>query len=156
MSTTITKGIRFEGSGQFLKWGMFIEPLFRKFHGIKEIFSDRTVYNWGKQSILNGLELELTTIFWNVGLQRWFRRFTEIEYHVIGDEIAKHELTRISNHLISLYGQPTVSEDDVDNNETYLLWKLDKIEVSVHYYEQHCYKLQFSIHKKKRFSFPIA
>jgi hypothetical protein len=156
MSTNITKGIRFEGSGQFLEWGKFIDPLIRKFNGTKEIYSDRMVYNWGKQSILNGLELELTTIFWNVGLQRWCRRFTKIEYLAIGDEIAKHELTRISNHLISLYGQPSVSEDDVDNNEKYLLWKLDKIEVSVYYFEQHCYKLHFCIHKKKRFSFPIT
>jgi hypothetical protein len=74
----LKNGITFEESGNFLKWGVFINPLIQKYNGSKENLGDRTAYNWGKQTILNGLELELTTCFWNFGFQRWFRRFTEM------------------------------------------------------------------------------
>ena len=148
MNTSINNGIVFEEITNFLKWGKFINPLIRKFNGTKENLGDRTVYNWGRHTILNGLELELTNSFWNFGKERWFRRFNQIEYLAIGDTIANEEFNRISSHLIKLYGQPIVIEDDIDEREKYLIWKNDKIEFSLYFFEQHCYKLHFTIKKK--------
>jgi hypothetical protein len=147
MNTTINNGITFEETSNFLKWGKFINPLIRKFNGTKEDLGDRTVYHWGKHTILSGLELELTNSFWNFGKERWFRRFNKIEYWAIGDNIAKQEFDRISNHLIKLFGQPIVKEENVDDKEKYSKWKIDKIEISVFFFEQHCYKLHFTIKK---------
>ena len=38
-------------------------------------------------------------------------------------------------------------ELDIDEKEKYLIWKNDKIEFSLYYFEQHCYKLHFTIKK---------
>ena len=151
MNATINNGITFEETNNFLKWGKFINPLIRKFNGTKENLGDRTVYNWGRHTILNGLELELTNSFWNFGKEKWFRRFNQIEYWAFGDTIAKVEFNRISSHLIKLYGQPIVNEDDIDEGEKYLIWKNDNIEFSLHFFEQHCYKLHFTIKKNKMY-----
>ena len=151
MNASINNGITFEETNNFLKWGKFINPLIRKFNGTKENLGDRTVYNWGRHTILNGLELELTNSFWNFGKEKWFRRFNQIEYLAIGDTIANEEFNRISSHLIKLYGQPIVNEDDIDEGEKYLIWKNDNIEFSLYFFEQHCYKLHFTIKKNKMY-----
>ena len=148
MDTNINNGITFEETTNFLKWGKFINPLIRKFKGSKVKLGGRTIYNWGKHTILNGLELELTNSFNNYGKERWFRRFNQIEYWAIGDEIAKHEFDRISNHLIKLFGQPIIKDDNTDNREKYLKWKIVKIDISLYLFEQHSYKLHFIIKKK--------
>lgn len=148
MNTTINNGITFEETTSFLKWGKFINPLIRKFNGTKENLGDRTIYNWGKHTVLNGLELELTNSFYNFGKERWFRRFNQIEYWAIGNNIAKQEFDRISNHLIKLFGQPIVDEDNIDEIEKYFIWKNSNIEFSLSFFEQHCYKLHFTIKKK--------
>lgn len=149
MNTTINNGITFEETTSFLKWGKFINPLIRKFNGTKENLGDRTIYNWGKHTVLNGLELELTNSFYNFGKERWFRRFNKIEYWAIGDNIAKQEFDRISNHLIKLFGHPIVDEDNIDEIEKYFIWKNSNIEFSLYFFEQHCYKLHFTIKKNK-------
>lgn len=148
MNTTIHNGITFEETTSFLKWGKFINPLIRKFNGTKENLGDRTVYNWGKHTVLSGLELELTNSFYNYGKERWFRRLNQIEYWAIGDKIAKQEFDRISNHLIKLFGQPIVDEDNMGEIEKYFIWNNDNIEFSLYFFEQHCYKLHFTIKKK--------
>ena len=144
----LKNGITFEESGIFLKWGVFINPLIQKYNGSKENLGDRTAYNWGKQTILNGLELELSTCFWNFGFQRWFRRFTEIEYSAIGDTIAEEEFKRISSHLIELFGPPRNTEVEINDPEKFLTWEIDKIEFSLYYFQQHCFHLNFTIKKK--------
>ena len=126
MNTTLDNGITFEETSDFLKWGKFIHPLIRKFNGTKDDLGDRTTYKWGKHTILSGLELELTSSFWNFGKERWFRRFNEIEYWAIGDDTAEQEFNRISNHLIKLFGQPIVEEENIDAREKYAEWKIDK------------------------------
>ena len=151
MNASINNGITFEETNNFLKWGKFINPLIRKFNGTKENLGDRTVYNWGRHTILNGLELELTNSFWNFGKEKWFRRFNQIEYWAFGDTIAKVEFNRISSHLIKLYGQPIVNEGYIDDREKYLIWKNDKIEFSLYFFEQHFYKLHFTIKKIKMY-----
>ncbi len=155
MKTSITikplnKGITFEETNEFLKWGTFINPLIRKFQGTKENLGDRTVYNWGKHTILSGLELELSSTFYNFGEQRRFRRFNQIEYWAIGDKIAKQEFDRLSNHLVKLFGQPYINEENADENEKCLNWKMDKIQIALIFFEQHCYKLHFTIQKNKK------
>ncbi len=148
MNTSINNGIVFEEITNFLKWGKFINPLIRKFNGTKVKLGGRTIYKWGKHTILNGLELELTNSFNNFGKERWFRRFNQIEYWAIGDEIAKQEFDRISNHLIKLFGQPIIKEDNSDDREKYLKWEIVKIDISLYLFEQHSYKLHFIINKK--------
>lgn len=146
---SLKDGIRFEQDNQFLKWGHFVKPMSKKINAIKLLKRDRTSYSWGNKTILNGLELELSTTFWNFGIEKWYRRFYEIEYWAIGDTKANQELERISKHLFQLFGQATSHEIDVENKENFILWKLDTIEISLFQFEQHCCKVYFKIKKIK-------
>ncbi len=144
---SLNKGLVFEESNVFLKWGSFIDSYVRKNECTKEIVTDNTVYFWGKRKIFNGLELPFSTDFSNNGIKSWFRLVNRLEYKVVGDEIAKTEFNTISNHLIEILGEPKIKEESIDLNESYLEWRIDKVCISLYLFEQHCYKLHFLIKK---------
>ena len=146
---SLNKGLVFEESNVFLKWGSCIDSYVRKNECTKEIVTDNTVYFWGKRKIFNGLELPFSTDFSNIGIKRWFRLVNRLEYKVVGDEMAKTEFHTISNHLIKILGEPKIKEESIDLNESYLEWRIDKVCISLYLFEQHCYKLELLI--KKRF-----
>ena len=146
---SLNKGLVFEESNVFLKWGSFIDSYVRNNECTKEIVTDNTVYFWGKRKIFNGLELPFSTEFSNNGIKRWCRLVNRLEYKVVGDEIAKTEFHTISNHLIENLGVPKVKDESIELNEIYLEWRIDKVFISLYLFEQHSYKLELLI--KKRF-----
>ena len=147
--SNLNKGLVFEESNVFLKWGSCIDSYVRNNECTKEILTDNTVYFWGKRKIFNGLELPFSTDFSNNGIKRWFRLVNRLEYKVVGDEIAKTEFHTISNHLIENLGVPKVKDESIELNEIYLEWRIDKVFISLYLFEQHSYKLELLI--KKRF-----
>lgn len=149
---SLNKGLVFEESDVFLKWGLFIETYVISNECTKEILADNTVYFWGKRKIFNGLELPFSTDFSNNGIKRWFRLVNRLEYKVVGDEIAKTEFHIISNHLIENLGEPMVKDESIELNEIYLEWRIDKVCISLYLFEQHCYKLHLLIKKNSVFN----
>jgi hypothetical protein len=146
--TDLNLGIRFEEVGAVLKWGKSINSLLNEFGKTREIIGNSIHYNWGKQKILNGLEIELITSFANIGYPRWFRKkFNKIESWAIGDDVAIKEYDRISSHIKTHFGQAIEEMEDKENREKHLLWKVENVEISLYLFEQHCYKLHFLIEK---------
>ena len=149
--SNLNKGLVFEESNVFLKWGSCIDSYVRNNECTKEILTDNTVYFWGKRKIFNGLELPFTSDFSNNGIKRWCRLVNRLEYKVVGDEIAKTEFHTISNHLIENLGVPKIKDESIDLNEIYLEWRIDKVCISLYLFEQHCYKLHLLIKKNSVF-----
>ena len=148
MDINLNEGIQFEENGIFLKWGKAINPLCNEFGKTKEIIGNSIQYNWGKHKILDGLELDLTTSFANIGYARWFRKkFNKLESWFIGDDQAIGQFDKISLHLTTLFGQPSIKEENMDLREKHLIWKIENVEISLYLFEQHCYKLHFLIEK---------
>ena len=141
------KGIVFEDTDVFLKWGSCINLLIKKNGGTKEVLGDSIMYDWGSRIILNGLEVNLSSSISKYGFDRWFSRFNKVEYWAIGDKIAKEEFNRISNHLFQFLGDPSDKDEKMDSDEIYFTWSIGKVCVSLYLFEQHCYKLHFLIKK---------
>lgn len=142
---TLDQGILFEDSNQMIKWGKPIGLVAFQLKPRKVNGSDRTSFKWGRKRILNGLELQLQTMFWDTSFNVWFRKFNEIESWTIGDEASQLEFERISKHLIDHFGEPTHAKKESRPIDHYLAWKFKKSSISLHLFEQHVYKLFLSI-----------
>jgi hypothetical protein len=103
-------GIYFEDIDKFLNWGTPVKELADHTTVKEKLFADRTVYNWGEHSILNGLKLEFTTTYWNHKDESQYKRFNSIEFWAIGDEIAEKHLKLISTHIEKHFGVPVKKE----------------------------------------------
>ena len=143
----LSKGIRLENSDTVLEWGKPVDTLIKNVNGKKEVRGDRTIYHWGKHSILNGLELNLTNSFWNFGDEKNNRNLNSIEYWAIGDEQSKNKFDLISKHLISQFGNPT-DKNETEFPEKLWTWRLKEIIIKINFFEQHAYKLCMTIEKE--------
>lgn len=142
----IQSGILLEDSGSMLKWGKSLKSITKKTPCLIKDQGDRTIYFWDKHTILNGLELNLQTMFWNFGKDRWFRKFNKVEHWVVGDKEAQTEYERISNHLTNELGPPDLEK--ITSEDKSMVWKKENVELSLYLFEQHCYKLHFTICRK--------
>ena len=144
----LENGIRFEDTSSFLEWGKSIEDLVAAHQGKIEDKGDRTIYNWGKHRILNGLELYLINKYWNFGEEGKNRLFNSIEFWAYGDKHAIEYFDIISLHLIKEIGQPTEKDESIEPERLWV-WDLGSVDVKLYFFEQHAYKLHFTIEKKK-------
>lgn len=144
--TDLHSGILLEESGSLLKWGKSIKSIVKNTQCEIKDQGDRTIFYWGNHCILNGLELNLQTIFWNFGKDRWFRKLNKIEHWAIGDKEAQTEYERISKHLTTELGPP--QSEKITSEDKSLIWKQDDVELRLYFFEQHCYKLNFTICRK--------
>jgi hypothetical protein len=141
----ISSGILFEDAGKLLKWGSPVKELALSV-GVKEkIFADRTVYNWGEHTILNGLKLAVTTTFWNHKEESRDKRFNTIEFSVVGNEEADRFLKLITAHIEGQLGPP--GNKDITETEVTLKWMINGVELKLHFLEKHASKLHFEISK---------
>ena len=90
LTELLDKGILFEDNGKFLKWGIPVKDLSKDVEVKEKLFADRTVYHWGKHSILNGLSLELTTTYWNHREDSVYKIFNSISFSIAGDNANKY------------------------------------------------------------------
>ena len=140
----LIKRFVFEGSGAELIWGMSVEQLHKEFGIEMRDKGDRTIYTWGEQTILNGLHLHLTSRYWNFDIEPEDRKFDHLEFWAIGDKHAKEYFQSISEHVIKNFGEP------IEKDEEYLpdkIWKWhhNGLTLNLTFFEQHAYKLCFSI-----------
>ncbi len=141
----LNEGLLFEETNTFLKWGTAIEELSNKNQVRKERRSDRTIYRWGEQTILSGLRLDLSTIYWDHQAVNDVKRLNSIGFWSIGDKEAEKHLERISSHLEEKLGLPVRKE--IDKQDVSLEWRIKEIKLSINYFERHAYKLHFQIEK---------
>lgn len=143
----ISDGILFEGSNIFIKWGIDIDQLSNEIKGQKERRTDRTIYHWGVQTILNGLKLNLTTIYWDHKAEGDFKKFNSIGFWSIGDKQAEKYIEIISSHLENEIGLP--GKKQAVDSDILLEWKIKDIKLSLSFFERHAYKLHFEINKEE-------
>jgi hypothetical protein len=110
---------------------------------------DRTTYNWGTHTILNGLELGLSSMFWNFGRESFFRKFNKIEYWAVGDDAAIRSFDKISKHLVQQFGEPDSKREPDAIPERSWEWKLGEVDISLCLFEQHAFKTYFEVSRRK-------
>lgn len=136
----ISEGILFEGNNTFIKWGADIEDLVKNVQLKKERRSDRTIYHFGKQSILNGLYLDLSMVFWDAKNED-LRLFGSVEFLSIGDTGAKQRLEVITAHLEKVIGSPVKNE--VIDTDVLKVWRIKDVIISLNFFERYSNKLHF-------------
>jgi hypothetical protein len=146
LGKVINRGIYFEDTDQFLKWGTPIKELAKQLPVKEKLFADRVVYNWGEHTILSGLKLEFTTIFWNHKDESRYKKFNAIEFWAIGNDIAEESLKLISDHIEKHFGEPARKE--VSEKAIELEWFVNDVKLYLYFFEQYANKLHFEISLK--------
>ena len=137
------EGILFEDIGKVVKWGKTIKDLSAIVNVKEKRFADRTVYNWGEHIILNGLNLELTTTFWNHREESANKRFNRIDFWTVGDEEAEKYLELIRLHLENQFGLP--GRKEISETDAIFEWLINGMKLHLYFFEQHVNKLHFEI-----------
>jgi len=140
----IGDGLLFEGSNSFIKWGADIEDIVKSGLVKNERRSDRTIYHFGKQTILNGLDLDLSIVFWDAKNED-FKLFGSVEFLSIGDAGAKERLEVITSHLEKVIGIPVKNE--IIDTDVLKDWRIKDVKISLNFFERHSNKLHFQITK---------
>jgi len=140
----LDKGIFLEDKDVLLEWGKPITRLTGKSDGEILKKGDRVIINWGIHKILNGLELDLTNIFLGAPIFFFNKKFTTISSWAVGDNKAKEFFTKVSNHLITLFGAPE-KEKINDGREELWVWKTNGAKFVLNLFEQHAFKCVLTI-----------
>ena len=146
LSKLINKGILFEDSDLFLKWNIPIGEIKKQVVVQEKLFADRAAYNWGEQSILNGLRLSLSTTFWYHKEESADKKLKTISFHTEGNEIADDSFKLIIAHLEKEFKPATAKE--ITETSTYLEWVIGDVKMSLYLFEKYSVnRLQFEICK---------
>jgi hypothetical protein len=143
----LDKGILFEDNGKLIKWGLPLDFIYFNNNYKLDNRGDRKIYRWGKHKILDGLELELTSMFWKEFNFKFLNRFNHVEAWFVGDLISFSEFERISKHLEIKFGKPSFTKYDEKNKEKEITYLINDVKLTLFLFEQHCYKLVFRISK---------
>jgi hypothetical protein len=142
LGKTLFHGILFEDNNKLLKWGTPVRDLAKQVEVKEKFFADRAVYNWGEHSILGGLKLELSTIYWNHREDSIDKLFTAIEFLAVGDDNAGKYLKLIGLHLENKFGPGR----NIDGEpKTYFQWNINEVRITLRFMEQVANKLHFEI-----------
>ena len=141
----IDEGILFGGTNLFLKWGVDLEPLIKQLQLKKERRTDRTIYRFGEQDILNGLRLDLSSVLWDAKSEGYPKLLDSIEFLSMYDKGAVDQLKTIATHLETQLGQPV--EKEMNGADISLKWKIKGTIISLTYFEKQSDKLHFEISK---------
>jgi len=142
----INKGLLFEDEQVFLKWNTPVVELKKQVSGSERLFADRAVYNWGERSILKGLKLPLTTIFWYNNPDSDGKLLKGVEFNIEGDLNVIEHFKAIKQHLEEYLKVPVTKEDTETSN--YMEWIAGDVKLSLYSYEKYSVKkLKFEIVK---------
>jgi len=141
---TLNTGILLEENKRFLKWGVPVSDLAKQVEVKEKKFADRRVYNWGEHTILGGLKLDLSTVYWNHRADSIDKRFNSIEFLAIGDDIAGVHLRLIGMHLETKFGPGRHVEGEPSG---YFEWYINDVRISLYFMQQVANKLYFKIEK---------
>jgi hypothetical protein len=138
----LNHGILFEDCNKLLKWGIPITGLAKQVAVKEKKFADRTVYNWGEHKILDGLNLELTTTYWNHREDSIDKLFTNIEFSVTGDDEAGKYFSLIAQHLEKKFGPGRHIEGEPDGC---FEWVLGDVHIVLNLLQRVSNRLQLKI-----------
>ncbi len=142
----INNGVLFSDSKSFLNWGVPADILKNSIGAKKKIFADRTVYNWGEHEILNGVKLDLFTVYWDHKESSQDKLFNSIEFRATGNEDAERYMEVIKSHIEISFGVP--NDKHITETETIYEWVVLNVKIYLRFYEQyHINKLHFEISK---------
>ena len=136
---SLSQGIFFEDTKQFLEWGRSTEQIAKFFNAKKIYRADRIIYEWGEHKILNGLELKLYTVRWTNDLNNRPDQFGKIEFNVEGQEVSKQYFYSIFEHIEKQYGE---REPEGEMPDISYEWKLGYIKIRLCLFNN---KLNFSV-----------
>ncbi|HVS94773.1 MAG TPA: hypothetical protein VHE59_22200 [Mucilaginibacter sp.] len=137
----LVDGILFEGEGVFLKWGADIEA--DKLYAKKGYRADRTIYEWGERSILDGLKLPFKTVCWNHKQHGDIKSFESIEFLQEGEGAGEY-FQSIRTHIEAIFGEPKAHED-LQPGEVSLEWKIKAVKISLNFFNKERPKVQLEI-----------
>lgn len=136
--------LELEGTDIKLTWGLPIEQLHSEFGKKKQEKGDRTIYDWGERTILNGLTLHLSSMFWNFQERPDERKLTKLDFWAIGDNTATEWFDRITDHLRTNFGEPTKKNEERLPDKIWI-WNLGSLTLTLNFFEQHTSRLCFSV-----------
>lgn len=140
----LEKGIFLEDINVLLEWGNPIEKLAIENDAKIIKKTDRIIIEWGKHTILKGLNLELT----NTYLLSKLEQFKSIGFDIEGDKESFEYFNLISSHLEKLFGNPIERNDNLETKrERFWSWQIGEVKISLYLFEQHAFKLHFRIIK---------
>lgn len=126
-----------------MQWGVSLRKLIKRHgKGLYQENGNTTIY-WGKRTLLNGLQLDLTTTIFSRFLPLLFCRFKSIESSSYGKN-ALHNFETFKLHLQKELGSP-IEKFQSDDSDKMLLWKIKDVSICLHLLYQHDYRLIFSI-----------
>ena len=125
--------------------GVPVKELSKDVEVKEKLFADRSVYNWGEHTILQGLTLPLTTTYWNHREDSVYKIFNAIIFSVNDNEEAKDKLDLIKIHLEKIFGE--AQNKEVTDTEVILEWIVNNTRLCIHYFEQYTNKLTFEINR---------
>ena len=141
----LDKGIYLEDKNVLLEWGQRLDKLITEnnIEVIKEV--DRLFINWGMHKILNGLEVNLSTNYFGTPNFLISKEFTIISAWAYGDKEAKDFFHKVSNHLVTILGNPEKDEDLKDDNELVWTWYTDHADFVLNLFKNDQYKCCLTI-----------
>jgi len=131
----INKGILFEDEQVFIKWKEPITEIKKRIAAPERLFADRAVYNWGERSILKGLKLPFTTIFWYNNPDSDGKLFRSLEFNIEGSAIVDDHFRIIKKHLEDNLKVP-VNKENTDISAC-LEWIAGDVKISLISYEKY-------------------
>lgn len=141
MIENLKKGILFEETNHFIPWTNTFKDLEKEnIEVVKQ--SDRSIYKFGKQRILNGLELDLTAM-------RWEDKSKNIPFAAMKSDLGQEDYGRskaleIKKYLIDLFGEPN-DKNEEEEWKISLRWTFDNVRISIVGIEQFAMKYGFRI-----------
>lgn len=143
---TIDKGLLLEDTGKLLGWSDWLHGLVQRNGAKVRRTEDRVIVEWGRHSVLGGLELNLTTTYLAPLLPFFLRRFRSVSHWVNGDQKAFEDFDRIADHLVKVIGEPIEKKGDVrKDREKSWVWWVGSTKLNLYLFEQHAFKLAFTI-----------
>lgn len=131
----------FEETNHFIPWANTFKDLEKEdIEVVKQ--SDRTIYKFGKQKILNGLELDLKTMCWS-------HKNKNVSFAAVTSDLGdatfgETKAREIKKYLVDLFGEP--NDKNVDNEDKMSIkWTFDNIRISIVGIEQFAMKYDIRI-----------
>ncbi|MFK7946868.1 MAG: hypothetical protein AB8G11_04710 [Saprospiraceae bacterium] len=136
MIENLKKGILFEADNYFIPWTNTFKDLKNENVEIVEQ-GDRTIYKFGKQKVLNGLELDWTSMKWS-----WIDKnvpFAAIKSYLGEEDFGRIKAQKIKEHLVKLFGEPNDKNEEKERKMS-LRWIFDNVRISIVGIEQFAMK----------------
>ncbi len=123
----LKKGILFEENNHFIPWTNSYNDLEKENIEIVK-GGDRSIYKFGLQKVLNGLELNLHSMKWLETNGKV--SFGSVNSNLGQDEEGRTKAREIKNHLVNILGEPNTKSEEGEW-EMSISWTFDNVKISI-------------------------